>query len=205
MSLASLSARAVLEALREPLETKAVNISRVSQHVSFPANSLLITAMNPSPSGFFPDDALGRCKDTPDQILRYQKKVSGPLLDRIDLHIEVPAVDILDLQRDSGEIKEETSQVVRARVSRVREAQIKRQGCFNSQLSAAELNQTVHLDAVGKQIIEKAVSELGLSARGYHRVLRVARTIADMENSSDLMASHLAEALSYRAISKAFS
>ncbi|MDX1351850.1 MAG: YifB family Mg chelatase-like AAA ATPase, partial [Thiomicrorhabdus sp.] len=114
--------RAVLEALREPLETKSVNISRVNQHVNYPANSLLITAMNPSPSGFFPDDPLGRCKDTPDQILRYQKKISGPLLDRIDLHIEVPAVDIMDLQNSSQPNNEEPSVKVRERVTVVRQA-----------------------------------------------------------------------------------
>jgi magnesium chelatase family protein len=197
--------QAVLEALREPLETKSVNISRVNQHVQFPANSLLITAMNPSPSGYFADDALGRCKDTPDQILRYQKKVSGPLLDRIDLHLEVPAVDILELQVTENSPKQESSIQIRKRVESVRRVQLERQGCFNSQLSVSDLTQIIMLDDACQKLIEKAVSDLGLSARGYHRVMRVARTIADMQNTQNIRTQHLAEALSYRAVSKAFS
>jgi magnesium chelatase family protein len=197
--------QAVLEALREPLETKSVNISRVNQHVQFPANSLLITAMNPSTSGYFADDALGRCKDTPDQILRYQKKVSGPLLDRIDLHLEVPAVDILELQVTENSPKQESSIQIRKRVESVRRVQLERQGCFNSQLSVSDLTQIIMLDDACQKLIEKAISDLGLSARGYHRVMRVARTIADMQNTQNIRTQHLAEALSYRAVSKAFS
>jgi len=194
--------RAVLEALREPLETKSVNISRVNQHITYPANNLLITAMNPSPSGYFPDDPKGRCKDTPDQILRYQKKVSGPLLDRIDLHLEIPAVDVLDLQKKSSSA--ESSAEVRQRVSQVREVQLQRQGCFNSELPSSELLNVIELDDMSQSLIEKAVNELGLSARGYHRVLRLARTIADMALADNIQAQHVAEALSYRATSKAF-
>lgn len=195
--------RAVLEALREPLETKSVNISRVNQHVSYPANSLLITAMNPSPSGFFADDPLGRCKDTPDQIIRYQKKISGPLMDRIDVHIEVPAVDIVDLQNHS-QTQEETSAVVKQRVTEVRAFQLERQGCFNSELSSNELNELAKLDTVEQAFMEKAVTGLGLSARGYHRVLRLSRTIADMQADNQIKIEHLAEALSYRTTSKVF-
>ena len=196
--------RSVLEALREPLETKSVQISRVNQHVSFPADSLLITAMNPSPSGFFPDDPKGRCKDTPDQILRYQKKISGPLLDRIDLHIEVPAVDIIDLQTTSSSSLEETSSIVRARVIEARKIQLKRQGCLNAQLTPRELNEYAKLAELERKFIEKAVNGLGLSARGYHRVLRLARTIADIQNASSVEVQHIAEALGYRTNSKAF-
>ena len=196
--------RTVLEALREPLETKCVNISRVNQHVSYPANSLLITAMNPSPSGFFPDDPLGRCKDTPDQIIRYQKKLSGPLLDRIDLHIEVPAVDIADLQNHTRPNDEEPSSEVRQRVTLVRQLQLERQGCFNSQLTPNQLNDYAQLDEHVALFIEKAVNGLGLSARGYHRVLRLARTIADMQNSTSVQMEHVAEALSYRSNSRVF-
>ena len=196
--------RAVLEGLREPLETKFVNISRVNQHVSYPANSLLITAMNPSPSGFFPDDPLGRCKDTPEQIIRYQKKISGPLLDRIDLHIEVPAVDIVDLQNNTIANNEETSYQIRQRVEAVRFLQLERQGCFNSQLTPNQLNEYVELNSAVLEFTEKAVNGLGLSARGYHRILRLARTIADMEAVELLQIGHIAEALGYRTNSKAF-
>jgi len=195
--------RAVLEALREPLETKSVNISRVNQHVTYPANSLLIAAMNPSPSGYFPDDAMGRCKDTPDQILRYQKKISGPLLDRIDLHIEVPAVDIADLKVNKANTSEK-SESVRLRVFNTRNIQLQRQGCFNAQLKVSDLQDLIELDEVSQGLIEKAVTDLGLSARGYHRVLRVARTIADMESLQMIEPQHIAEALSYRSSSKVF-
>ena len=195
--------RNVLEALREPLETKQVNISRVNQHVNFPANNLLIAAMNPSPSGYFADDPLGRCKDTPDQILRYQKKISGPLIDRIDLHIEVPAVEVKDLRRhDLGH--EEQSEIIRNRVVLSHGRQFERQGCLNSELTNDLLKQVCSLDAMGEQLIDKAVQDLGLSVRGYHRVLKVARTIADIEASRDIKASHIAEALGYRVVSKAF-
>ncbi len=195
--------RAVLEALREPLETKQVNISRVNQHVSYPANHLLVAAMNPSPSGYFPDDPMGRCRDTPDQIIRYQKKISGPLMDRIDLHIEIPAVDIKDL-RSKSTASEEASAVVRDRVSRVRQQQLERQGCFNAALNINDLEALCLLDELGERLIDKAVKDLGLSARSYHRILRVARTIADMDGSDSIEAKHLAESLSYRAMSKAF-
>jgi len=196
--------RNVLEALREPLETRQVNISRVNQHIQFPADSLLIAAMNPSPSGYFPDDEKGRCKDTPDQILRYQKKISGPLLDRIDLHIDVPAVDVNSLNKGSLNSDSETSQKVRERVSQVRHLQLSRQGRYNSQLASTDLHDICQLDSVGKRLLEKAVDDLGLSARGYHRVLKVARTIADMDSSKAVQVNHLAEALSYRSSSKAF-
>ncbi|WP_127470023.1 YifB family Mg chelatase-like AAA ATPase [Thiomicrorhabdus aquaedulcis] len=195
--------RAVLEALREPLETKRVEISRVSQQVSFPANCQLITAMNPSPSGFFPDDPLGRCKDTPDQIARYQKKISGPLLDRIDLHLEVPPVDILALQGDS-QPDGDTSAVVRQRVTQAQAVQIDRQGCLNSDLSAKALKNLIVLDDLSQKMLAHAVNKMGLSARGYHRILRVARTLADMNSGGEtpVSSANIAEALSYRAMHK---
>jgi len=188
--------RAVLEALREPLETKNVQISRVNQQVSFPADCLLITAMNPSPSGYFADDALGRCKDTPDQIHRYQKKISGPLLDRIDLHIEVPAVEISDLQSTS--VHGETSAEVRQRVMLTRSRQYDRQGCLNSDLTPKQLNTMIRLEPESQLLLEKAVSKLGLSARAYHRILRISLTLADMDSVSDVTTVHIAEALGYR-------
>ncbi|MCF6345238.1 MAG: YifB family Mg chelatase-like AAA ATPase [Thiomicrorhabdus sp.] len=192
--------RNALEALREPLEARYVDISRVNQQVRFPADCLLVTAMNPSPSGFFADDPLGRCSDTPDQIHRYQKKISGPLLDRIDLHLEIPPVDVSDLQGegDGGE----KSTVVRQRVIAVRERQLVRQGCLNSALSVPDLQRYVVLDAVSKDILKRAVNQLGLSARGYHRVLRIARTLADMSSFESVSSQHIAEALSYRSLDR---
>ncbi len=187
-----------LEALREPLESKYVDISRVNQQVRFPADCLLVTAMNPSPSGFFADDPLGRCTDTPEQIHRYQRKISGPLLDRIDLHLEVPPVNLSDLQ---GEGKGgESSAVVRKRVIKVREKQRQRQGCLNSSLSVKALQELVRLDHASQSILERAVNQLGVSARGYHRILRIARTLADMSGEEDVASQHIAEALSYRAL-----
>ncbi len=192
--------RNVLEALREPLEARYVDISRVNQQVRFPADCLLVTAMNPSPSGFFADDPLGRCSDTPDQIYRYQKKISGPLLDRIDLHLEIPPVDISDLQ--GGGEGGEKSIDVRQRVINVRARQLARQGCLNSALSVPDLQHYVALDTVSQDILERAVNQLGLSARGYHRVLRIARTLADMSNSDLVGSQHIAEALSYRSLDR---
>lgn len=192
--------RNVLEALREPLESKRVEISRVNQQVSFPANCLLVAAMNPSPSGFFPDDPLGRCKDTPDQIHRYQKKISGPLIDRIDLHLEVPAVDLSDLQGEG--VLGESSAQVRARVVDVRALQLKRQGCLNCDLTPKDLKQYVVLDELSVAILDKAVNQLGISARGYHRILRIARTLADMERRTDVGSQHIAEALGYRTLDR---
>ncbi len=192
--------RNVLEALREPLESKRVEISRVLQQVSFPANCLLVAAMNPSPSGFFPDDALGRCKDTPEQIHRYQKKISGPLIDRIDLHLEVPAVDLADLQSDGN--SGETSSEVRRRVTEVRTVQLQRQGCLNCDLTPKDLKQYVVLDDLSLVILDRAVNKLGISARGYHRILRIARTLADMEKLTDVSSHHIAEALSYRTLDR---
>ena len=192
--------RTALEALREPLEAKHVDVSRVNQQVRFPADCLLVTAMNPSPSGFFSDDPLGRCSDTPDQIARYQKKISGPLLDRIDLHLEIPPVDVSELQ-GGGESGEKSADV-RQRVIVTRAIQLERQGCLNAALSVKDLQRYITLDAMSKTILERAVNQLGLSARGYHRVLRIARTLADMSNASAVESQHIAEALSYRALNR---
>ncbi len=140
------------------------------------------------------------CSDTPDQIYRYQKKISGPLLDRIDLHLEIPPVDISDLQ--GGGEGGEKSIDVRQRVINVRARQLARQGCLNSALSVPDLQHYVALDTVSQDILERAVNQLGLSARGYHRVLRIARTLADMSNSDLVGSQHIAEALSYRSLDR---
>ncbi|WP_130536458.1 YifB family Mg chelatase-like AAA ATPase [Thiomicrorhabdus indica] len=190
--------RPVLEALREPLENRKVEISRVRQQACFPASFQLVVALNPSPSGYFPDDRKGRCKDTPNEINRYLKKISGPLLDRIDCHLEVPAVDVSELQRaDNVEGAEaETSLDVRARVEVCQARQIERQGCLNAFLENKQL-QSLNLDETSMQLLKVATEELGLSARAYYRTLRLAQTLADME-STEIQAMHVAEALSYR-------
>lgn len=193
--------RTVLEALREPLETRKVEIARVNQQVTYPADVQLICAMNPTPSGFFADDPLGRCQDTPEQIAKYQRKISGPLLDRIDCHLEVPPIDFQALQA-GRDAEAETSNQVRERVSLCRMHQYERQGCLNADLSPTELEKWVQPDAASQRILEKSVNQQGLSARGYHRILRVARTLADMKQQEQVMVAEVAEALSYRSLDK---
>ncbi|MBN2865962.1 MAG: YifB family Mg chelatase-like AAA ATPase [Thiotrichales bacterium] len=193
--------RPVLEALREPLETQQVEVTRVQQQVTFPAKFLLVAAMNPSPSGYFPDDLFGRCTDTPDQISRYQHKISGPLLDRIDLHLEVPPVDIEALQQIKDP-KAESSAKVRKRVEAIRNQQFQRQGCLNCELTPTQISNLIPLDEVSQTILKNAVEKMGISARSYHRILRVARTLADMANSETVEALHIAEALSYRSLDR---
>lgn len=189
--------RPVLEALREPLENRQVEISRVQQQVTFPASFQLVVALNPSPSGFFPDDPKGRCKDTPTEINRYLKKISGPLLDRIDCHLEVPAVEVSALQMPiEGSDSTETSLSVRVRVETCHQRQMQRQGCLNAFLNNQQL-QSLSLDSASMALLSSATEELGLSARAYYRTLKLALTLADMERA-ELGLTHLAEALSYR-------
>ena len=194
--------RDVLEALREPLESKQVTISRVNGHATYPANVQLIAACNPSPSGFFADDRLGRCKDTPEQILRYMQKISGPLLDRIDCHIEIKPVSFSQLQSNNDNT-EENSATIRSRVVKSRQKQLSRQGKLNTELNAKELNSLVTLNDESTKLLENAVNKLGLSARGYHRILKISLTLADMSNTT-LATAHIAEALSYRKLNSKF-
>lgn len=191
--------RSVLEALREPLETGHVEITRVNQKIRFPANVQLICAMNPSPSGFFADDEQGRCQDTPEQIQKYLRKISGPLLDRIDCHLEVPAVNFEALSAQPTQTAE-TSAMVRERVIHCQRRQMERQGCLNAHLTVKQLESLVALDTAAQALLKQAVDRLGLSARGYHRLLRVSRTLADMANQTDVSVQNLAEAISYRSI-----
>lgn len=186
--------RKVLEVLRQPIENKAITISRANSQVEFPANFQLVAAMNPCPCGYYGDKS-GRCHCRPEQIKRYQKKLSGPLLDRIDLHITVPALPASDLQSAQ---KGEASSAVRERVIQAYHRQQARQGKLNSELSPSELDEFAPLGEAESKILAMAQSRLNLSARGYHRVLRVARTIADLAGSETIQTSHLTEALSYR-------
>lgn len=189
--------RKVLEVLRQPLESKEIVISRASRQMTFPANFQLIAAMNPCPCGYaFHQD--NRCQCSTEAIKRYQNRISGPLLDRIDLHIDVPPLAAHELQ--SSAVVEDSA-TVRARVIHAYQQQIQRQGCSNQALSPRQLERHGTLDPSSQQIIEMAQQRLNLSARAYHRVLRVARTIADLAGSEMISSSHLSEALSYRGTS----
>jgi len=189
-------ARDALEALREPIETGVVAIARTSRHARFPARFQLLAAMNPCRCGYL-GHATHRCRCTPDQIARYRAKVSGPLLDRIDLRIEVPALAHDEiLGPDSGE----STTAVRARVERARQRQIERQAVPNARLSVAAAAQHCPLDADGHRLLAQALGQLGLSARATQSVLRVARTIADLEGAAGIRAAHLAEAIQYRRV-----
>jgi len=188
--------RRALEALREPLETGRVALSRAAARVEYPARFQLVAAMNPCPCGFLGDPA-GRCRCSPDQVARYRNRLSGPLLDRIDMSLEVPRLTPSELRAAPGG---ETSAHVRARVVAARERQLARQGCANSQLSPRQLEAACRLEPAEQRLLDSALERLGLSGRAYHRILRVARTIADLDDSPSPAQPHLLEAIGYRRI-----
>ncbi len=186
--------RKVLEVLREPLESGRISISRAARQAEFPAEFQLVAAMNPCPCGYL-GHPNGRCRCSPEQVARYRGRVSGPLLDRIDLQIEVPVVTQEELGR---KVQREASSAVRQRVATARARQLKRQGRSNASLSSREVDRFCSPDAQGIAVLKQAIARLGLSARGYHRVLKVARSIADLEESGKISASQIAEAIQYR-------
>jgi magnesium chelatase family protein len=186
--------RAALEVLREPLEAGRITISRAAHQADFPARFQLVAAMNPCPCGYLGHPG-GRCRCTPEQVARYRARLSGPLLDRIDLHVEVPA---LNQQELTAAAAGEPSATVRARVIAARERQLARQGKANAALTGGEIEAHCVPDADALVLLKRAIARLDLSARAYHRVLRVARSVADLAGCARIGAGHVAEAVQYR-------
>lgn len=196
-------ARNVLEVMRQPLEDGYVTISRAAASLTFPCDFMLVAAMNPCPCGYY-GDPKRVCHCTPQQIQRYRNRVSGPLLDRIDIQIDVPAVRYDDL---TSLEKGESSESIRERVIRARKVQEKRFAdnpriYCNANMGTKELNEVCRLDEQGHQMLRMAMDELNLSARAYDRILKVSRTLADLEGSEDIQPNHLAEAIQYRSLDR---
>ncbi|MBW2675589.1 MAG: YifB family Mg chelatase-like AAA ATPase, partial [Deltaproteobacteria bacterium] len=193
--------RNVLEVLRQPLESGSITVSRSSASATYPARFMLVAAMNPCPCGYF-TDSRRQCRCTPHQIRQYRAKISGPLLDRIDIHIEVPSVRYKELaQRNGGE----TSETIKGRVNGARDIQKERfkgAAACNAGMSNRQIKRWCILDEESRRLIEMAVDQLGLSARAYTRILKVARTIADLEGESEIRHPHVSEAIQYRTLDR---
>jgi len=189
--------RRVLEVLREPLETGRIMISRAARQAEFPARFQLVAAMNPCNCGYLGDPS-GRCRCTIEQLHRYRNRISGPLLDRIDMHVEVPRLSFEEMNGPRGEC----STVVRERVSAARNIQLQRNDSLNSQLTPQQIEDVCALNNADRLLLQNAIEKLQLSARAYHRILKLARTIADMDASSEISAQHLSEAINYRKLDR---
>jgi magnesium chelatase family protein len=189
--------RRVLEVLREPLESGRIMISRAARQAEFPAQFQLVAAMNPCPCGYLGDPS-GRCHCNIDQIDRYRRKISGPLLDRIDMHVEVPRVAYKELQGPPGE----ASAALRMRVTGARERQLRRANTLNSRLENRLIEQFCSLNNSDRLLLQHAMERLQLSARAYHRILKVARTIADLDDCAAIASTHLGEAIGYRQLDR---
>jgi len=192
--------RRVLEVLREPLENGVITVSRAAQQVEFPAGFQLIAAMNPCPCGYL-GDAPGRCRCTQQKIERYRARLSGPLLDRLDMHVEVPRVPVAAMRARSS--ANESTAVVAARVQRARDLQLARQGKTNTRLGNREIERYCQMARAAEAVLERATASLGLSARAHHRVLRVARTIADLAATEEIAVAHISEAITLRRFDRA--
>jgi magnesium chelatase family protein len=190
--------RRVLEMLREPLESGHIVISRAAQQAEFPAHFQLIAAMNPCPCGHL-GDTLHPCHCSPEMVKRYRAKISGPLLDRIDLHIEVPNLPRTQLREDG---QREPSHTVRERVVAARQCQLARFGKPNSQLGNREVESACQLASQDERLLDMAIQQLGLSARAWYRILKVARTVADLQGSENIQTPHLTEAITYRRLER---
>ena len=195
--------RTVLEVMRQPLEDREVTISRARFTVNYPASSMLVASMNPSPSGYFPDDPNNTSSVF--EMQRYMNKLSGPLLDRIDIHIEIPKVEFEQL---SDKRKGENSEEIRNRVLKARQLQTERfhnqNISYNAQMGPREIEKCCNLDEASLHLIKNAMEKLNLSARAYDRILKVSRTIADLEESENIKPNHIAEAIQYRRLDREF-
>ena len=194
-------ARNALEALREPLESGVVAISRANYACEFPARFQLVAAMNPCPCGYA-GDRQGRCSCTAEQVARYRNRISGPLIDRIDMHVELAAVPVEHLNCDAA-LPAEGSAAVAARVATARQSQLQRQGKLNSHLTPAEATSICLLERDSRVLIGTAIARLGLSVRAYHRVLKLARTCADLAAEPHIRRQDVAEAVTLRALDRA--
>ncbi len=194
----------VLEVLRQPIEDGQVTISRAQIAITFPARFMMVAAMNPCPCGYR-GDPKHQCNCSKQAIQRYWSRISGPLLDRIDIHVDVPAVEWRDL---TAQADAESSPSIRSRVSAARKiqpARLQGTGLYcNAQMSAAHIKKFCGLSHDSMTFLEKAVDKLGLSARAYHRVLKIARTIADLESSDKIQTAHVAEAIQYRSLDRRY-
>jgi magnesium chelatase family protein len=192
----------VLEVLRQPVEDMKVTISRATTSITYPSSFMLVAAMNPCPCGYY-GDPKHECNCTHQQIVRYRSKISGPLLDRIDIHVEVPAVPYRDLM---GKVPAEPSEYIRKRVSASRKIQSRRFAktpiYCNAQMGSRHIKKYCNIDDASEKLLEAAVDKLGLSARAYNRVLKIARTIADLEGTPDIQIRHISEAVQYRSLDR---
>ncbi|MBT8338949.1 MAG: YifB family Mg chelatase-like AAA ATPase, partial [Desulfatitalea sp.] len=192
----------VLEVLRQPLEDGTVTISRANASVAYPSRVMLVAALNPCPCGYL-SDPVHCCRCTPAQIERYRSKISGPLLDRIDMHVEVPAVPYRKL---SADVPAESSEEIRKRVTRARSLQSERfrraRIHCNAQMGSRQIKKYSRIDAASDRLLEGMIDKLGLSARAFNRILKIARTIADMAGEASIATSHVAEAVQYRSLDR---
>jgi len=193
--------RHVLEVLREPMESGKISISRAARQAEYPANFQLVAAMNPCPCGYYGDSS-GKCNCSQEKVARYRNKISGPLLDRIDMHIEVPRLSNIS-QLSSDDKSVESSDVIRQRVEKARLIQMRRVNKANSDMAVSEIDEFCSLDSKEQDFLLKTIEKFDLSSRAYHRILKVARTIADLDKQSQISLPHIAEAINFRRLDRA--
>jgi magnesium chelatase family protein len=191
--------RQVLEALREPLEAGVVRVSRAAAHADYPAEFQLIAAMNPCPCGHLGDPA-GTCRCTPAQAQRYRSRISGPLLDRLDMHVQVPRLEVADFEGRIG--RGESSALLAARVAAVRSRQLARQGCCNARLSDAQIDRCCMLQPAARALLIRTMKHLRFSGRTRQRILKLARTIADLDERETIADTHVSEAVMLRCLDR---